>query len=205
MAVYLENDTIDGYASFFNMSSSIIQPYLVEARLLMPLSWWLSVLFVFVLILLMVVWLFKLERSHRRLLRGPDATHIGHSLEHLTGEVDELTAFRSELELYLSEAEKRLRGSIRGVGTVRFNPFHGQGSGGNQSFATAFISEDGNGVVVSSLYARDHVSMYAKPLKGGKSNFELTDEERQAVAAAKENLKPTLSKIYKEADEELAA
>ena len=175
--------------------------YLAVAKTVMPLWWWLAAGLAFVLVILIVIWLFKLERSHRRLMLGPDATHLGHSLLTLNEEVKDLTAFRSELELYLSEAEERIRGSIRGVSTVRFNPFKGTGSGGNQSFATAFISEEGNGLVISSLHARDHVSVYAKPLRGGRSDFELTDEEQRAVKEAKANLKLRSPNIVRKPDE----
>src|SRR6185369_3846142 len=73
--------------------------------------------------------------------------------------------------------ELRLKKSIRGVETIRFNPF--KDSGGNHSFATALISEEGDGVVISSLYARDRVNIFAKPIKKHVSDFELTGEEQE--------------------------
>ena len=84
--------------------------------------------------------------------------------------------------------EKRLDQSVRGIGTVRFNPFKGTGDGGNQSFATALLDENENGVVLSTLYTRERVGIYAKPLKSGKSEYELTGEEREAVKQAKEKM-----------------
>ncbi|NIT70429.1 DUF4446 family protein, partial [candidate division KSB1 bacterium] len=59
-----------------------------------------------------------------------------------------------------------------GVGTVRFNPF--KGTGGGQSFAAAFLSEHGNGVVISTLYSRERVSVFAKPIQSFASEYELT-------------------------------
>jgi hypothetical protein len=67
------------------------------------------------------------------------------------------------MEEYLTTVEKRLKKSIQGVETVRFNPFKGTGAGGNQSFSTAFVNEKGDGVVLTSMYARDRISMFAKP------------------------------------------
>jgi len=72
---------------------------------------------------------------------------------------------------------------VRGVGVVRFNPFTAQG--GNQSFAAAFLDEQGSGVVLSTLYARDRVGVYAKPVDNGSSSFELTEEEKEAISKAK--------------------
>ena len=84
-------------------------------------------------------------------------------------------------------AEGRLRGSVQGIGVVRFNPFV-SGQGGNQSFAAAFLDERGNGVVFSTLYSRDRVGVYAKPVENGASSFELTGEEKEAITKAKESV-----------------
>ena len=105
------------------------------------------------------------------------------SLALLTRESKEAREFRAELERYLKLAEARLRTSVRGVGVVRFNPFTAQG--GNQSFAAAFLDEQGSGVVLSTLYARDRVGVYAKPVDNGSSSFELTEEEKEAISKAK--------------------
>jgi len=126
-----------------------------------------------------------LELRVRRLLRGKDAKSLEDSYLALVAEVDELHKSREEIENYLKQVEMRLRRSVSGVGTIRFNPFHGS-SGSNQSFATALLNEKGDGVVFSSLYSRDRVSVFAKPVKGGSSEYELTDEEKQAIAKTKE-------------------
>jgi len=130
----------------------------------------------------LVIWMyFKM----RRFLIGINSGHIGDSLEYVSGGLKDLQEFRNELEKYLSEVERRLRKSVQSVHTVRFNPFKGTGAGGNQSFATAFLNEEGDGVVLSSLYSRDHVSVFSKPIKKHSSEHELSEEERQAIDIAK--------------------
>jgi uncharacterized Ntn-hydrolase superfamily protein len=79
--------------------------------------------------------------------------------------------------------EKKMTQAVRAVDTVRFNPFADQGS--NQSFATALLDESGNGVVLSSLYARDRVSVFAKPVTNSTSTYELTVEEKQTIENSK--------------------
>lgn len=118
----------------------------------------------------------------KRLSLGRNGS-IEESMAILTREAKEMREFRAELEKYLKLAESRLRTSVRGVGVVRFNPFTSQG--GNQSFAAAFLDEQGSGVVLSTLYARDRVGVYAKPVENGASSFELSEEEKEAVAKAK--------------------
>ncbi|MDP3957889.1 MAG: DUF4446 family protein [bacterium] len=120
-----------------------------------------------------------------RLLRGKDARTLEDTMRALQNDIDALRTSRAEIEGYLKQVERRLRRAISRVGTVRFNPFQGS-SGSNQSFATAFLSEEGDGVVLSSLYSRDRVSVFAKPFEKGASSYELTGEEKEAIAKSKE-------------------
>lgn len=121
----------------------------------------------------------------RRLTLGKNGADLEAVINELALRTKNLEAFRRELEKYLREVDKALAQSIRGVATVRFNPFQGDGSGGNQSFATALLDEEGNGVVISTLYARDRVSVFGKPVAKGLSSYNLTDEEREALAKAR--------------------
>lgn len=123
-----------------------------------------------------------------RLLKGKAGKTLEDTILKNATDIEKFKVFREELEIYLKSVEKRLKGSIRGVSTVRFNPFKGTGDGGNQSFAAAFIDEEKNGVVLSTLYTRDRVGMYAKPLMEGKSEYELTEEEKDAISKASKRL-----------------
>lgn len=136
-------------------------------------------------IVLFAVLVIHLEIRVHRLLHGKDAKTLEDTIIGLTKETEVLNKSRGEIENYLGQVETRLRRAVSGVATIRFNPFKGS-SGSNQSFATAFVDERGNGVVLSSLYSRDRVSVYAKPLAKGASEYELTAEEKQAIAKTKE-------------------
>ena len=147
----------------------------------------LIILTVLVLILLgLVIWMYS---KMKRFIVGIDSHNITDSLTHVATNLDELQKFRTNMEEYLTSVEKRLKKSVQSIHTVRFNPFHGTGEGGNQSFATALIDEEGNGVVLSSLYSRDRVSVFSKPIKKFASEHEMSDEEKEALATAKEKLK----------------
>lgn len=121
----------------------------------------------------------------RKFLIGINAKHIGDSLTSVSLDIKELQKFRIELEKYLTNVERRLKKSVQSVQTVRFNPFKGAGGGGNQSFATSFLSEDGDGVIISSLYSREHVSIFSKPVKANVSEYELSNEEKESLEKAK--------------------
>ena len=141
-----------------------------------------------VLSALALVFVILLSRRVEKISAGQSGS-LEKTLETLMKDVAGLQTFRSELELYLKHAESRLRTTVRGVGVVRYNPFANDGSsGGNQSFAIAFLDEGLSGVVFSALYSRDRVGVYAKPIEAGRALFKLSDEEEYAVAKAKESM-----------------
>ena len=88
------------------------------------------------------------------------------------------------LERSSTELRGLLSETMRGVSVVRFNALAGDTSG-KQSFAAAILSEQGDGVVLSSMHARENARMYAKPLKKFTSEHELTDEEKRAIMEAR--------------------
>ncbi len=126
------------------------------------------------------------HRRIHRLMLGRNGASLEESIVTLARRTKDLESFRVELEQYLKRAEARMSSSVRGVSTVRFNPFKGDGSGGNQSFATALVTEQGDGVVLSTLYSRERVSMFGKPIEKGRSGFELSEEEKEAIRLARE-------------------
>lgn len=136
-----------------------------------------------------LAFLVRIEMRLNKILRGKRAETLEDSIALIENDIKTLKNFKQEMSEYLAGVEKRVGKSIQGVGTVRFNAFKGEGTGGNQSFATGLLSEKGDGVVLSSLYSRDHVSIFAKPIKNGKSEYEMTEEEREALEKAKQMLK----------------
>lgn len=134
-------------------------------------------------IAVLALWIISIEYRMRRIFKDSKGLSIEDILTHLHKKTADHDDFRSEITKYLKTADERITRSVQGVGVVRFNPFKDAG-GGNQSFAVALLNEDGDGVVLSSLYTRDRVSVYAKPIEKNASSFELTTEEKEALAKA---------------------
>jgi hypothetical protein len=105
------------------------------------------------------------------------------SLEKVLKEFNQL---RKEFDKVLKELEilkEKERFNIQKVGIVRFNPF--EDVGGNQSFSIALLDGKDDGVVITSLYLKDGNRVFAKPIRGGKSEFNLSKEEIEAINLAK--------------------
>jgi Protein of unknown function (DUF4446) len=86
----------------------------------------------------------------------------------------------------LDAAGKRQQGSIEGavrhVGLLRYDAF--EDVGGRLSFSCALLDDHGNGVVMTSINGRQDTRVYAKPITGGKSTFNLSVEEEEAIRQA---------------------
>lgn len=136
-------------------------------------------------ILVLSIWLFVIDRRIKKLLSGKNAQSLEGVISALGEDIRALKSSQEATSAYLKTSEERLKKSIQNVETIRFNAFKGNGEGGNQSFAVALLSEDGDGAVISSLYARDRVNVFAKPIKNFTSEFEMTEEEKEVVARSK--------------------
>lgn len=169
------------------MNVASLYPYLIGAKQWLTLAAPYAALLALVFTLVLFFMHLALRRRLARLSLGRNGS-IEETISILMRDMKEFKEFRSELQMYLKLAETRLRGSISGLGIVRFNPFTGEGQGGNQSFALAVLDETGLGVVLSTLYSRDRVGVYAKPLNAFTSTYELSDEEKQAIERAREQI-----------------
>ncbi|HEY4715150.1 MAG TPA: DUF4446 family protein [Candidatus Paceibacterota bacterium] len=136
-----------------------------------------------ILVLVLLGWLIKNEIRMKRLMAGKKASDLEEVLMTLVKDLDGLQKSKNKIETDINKIEDRLRKSIRGLSTVRFNPF--KDSGGNQSFAIALLNDDGDGVIISSLYSRERMSVFAKPVKSHVSEYDLTKEESEALTSAK--------------------
>ncbi|EOC99788.1 hypothetical protein L21TH_2187 [Caldisalinibacter kiritimatiensis] len=86
---------------------------------------------------------------------------------------------------YCKDIDSRLKLSVQKVGIIRYNAFDDMGS--DLSFSIALLDENLNGVVISTIFGRNESNTYAKPIIEGKSKYNLSVEELQAIDKAKEN------------------
>lgn len=134
-------------------------------------------------IVVLAFFVFRATTRINRLLQGKDAQNLEDTFAYLIEEVKRMNENQIITERTLHNFNARIRKSLTGLKTIRFNPFPDQG--GNQSFAIAFLNEEGDGLVISSLYSREKMSVFAKPIKKGIPEYELTEEEKRALSEAK--------------------
>lgn len=110
--------------------------------------------------------------------------------KNLSEVISGIESLKKEIEKISKEIEilkKENLSNIQKVGIVRFNPF--KEMGGNQSFSIAILDGKDNGIVITSLYTREGSRVFGKPIKNGKSEYVLLEEEKEAINLAKHGAK----------------
>ena len=78
--------------------------------------------------------------------------------------------------------EALIEGAVRRVGVIRYDAF--EDVGGRLSFSCALLDDHGNGVVMTSINGRQDTRVYAKPITDGRSPYNLSIEEEEAIRQA---------------------
>lgn len=133
--------------------------------------------------IIILLWIGLTEYRFKKFFAGTKAKNLEEVMIEIDKQMKEIKEMQEKINRHLITVDKRLDKSIRSVETVRFNPFLDAGS--NQSFAISFLNDEGDGVIMSSLYARDRMSIFAKPIIKGKSDFELSVEEKEVLEKSK--------------------
>jgi hypothetical protein len=134
-----------------------------------------------------VVALRRLRRDQRAVLgEGMQAIDLVSHAAGLEREYRALHDYVAEaagrLHERMSAAEDRLDGAIAHHALVRYDAY-GEMSG-HQSTSIALLDADRNGVVLSSIMHRDAARLYAKVVRKGRGELELSPEEAEAVRLA---------------------
>jgi hypothetical protein len=127
----------------------------------------------------------RLRAAQRAILGGRDQDLVAHaaSLQHQFEALYDYVQEASErMEARMATAERRIDGSVAYRSLVRYDAY-GEMSG-RQSTSIALLDANQSGVVLSSIHHRDQARLYAKEVREGKPELELSPEEDEAVKRA---------------------
>ncbi len=107
------------------------------------------------------------------------AQHLEQAFRSLHGYVEDVAG---RLDDRLGVAEERLDGAIAYSGLVRYDAYNEMS--GRQSTSIALLDARRNGVVLSSIHHREQARLYAKLIRDGEGELQLSPEEAEAVGQA---------------------
>jgi hypothetical protein len=87
-----------------------------------------------------------------------------------------------QLSSRLQEDERKLERTISKTAVIRYDAYNEMS--GRQSSSMALLDDSGTGVILSSILHRDQARLYVKGVRDGRSEFDLSPEEDEAIRAA---------------------
>jgi hypothetical protein len=141
--------------------------------LLITAGVWLSGLTVFSL------WFFSFFKKLTKTTGENDIVKI---LNKILKVQDENSESVKSLEKEIKRIDWEGKRHVQKVGIIRFNPF--KEIGGDHSFSLAILDGDLSGVIITCLHTRERTRVYMKAIKKGKSELELSGEEKKALEKA---------------------
>jgi len=142
-------------------------------------------IFLGIWLLTLSFFLYRFITLFNKLTKGVEVTDLKKVLENILAKGKANTDEIKILEKRISLLEEDGKFHIQKIGLIRFNPF--KELGGDHSFSMAILDSRSSGVIITSLHTRDRTRVYMKDIKKGKSTFELSTEEKSALANAEKS------------------
>ena len=131
----------------------------------------------------LAVTLSRIRRSYARLLGGGGGREdIVAAIDRHLVAVERLSRTGDDIGREVAALRQRASTLVKTVGLTRYDAF--DDVGGRLSFSAAFLDEAGDGIVLSGINSRSETRSYAKPVEGGRSSHNLSDEEQAAIDLA---------------------
>lgn len=126
----------------------------------------------------------KLQAGARALdgVTDLDGVPVSEILKAIATRIEAMSSRQDELAGTQTSMIQEARHYIRHASCVRYNAFENTGS--DLSFSLAILDSRHSGLVLTGLYGRDDMRVYAKPVEGGISQYVLTGEEKKAISLA---------------------
>lgn len=126
--------------------------------------------------------LLKLRRKIVAMTRGVDNVNLEQLIVSCMERVEGAETRIDGIESATAILQAQIPGCIQRVSMVRYDAF--EDVGGQQSFSIALLDAIGDGVVLTSVFSRMDIRVYAKAIRQGRASHALSSEETQAIKEA---------------------
>lgn len=123
----------------------------------------------------------KLKKRFEKFMSKEDF-NLEELLVKYTEEINKYSKQEEEMQSSMEHMQTIVKDCIQKVGVVRYQAI--QNMGADLSYTVALLNENNDGVVFNGIYSRDGCYTYAKPIVEGKSSYNLSEEEEEAIEKA---------------------
>ena len=132
------------------------------------------VLLLLIMIIVMMVRNHLLRKKYKQFMEGENEA------------IDQLQDDVKNINGHIIKITKQLTTAYQKIGLVKYDAF--KEIGGKLSFVLVLLTEDNNGFIINSMHStKDGCYTYAKEVVNGEAFVILSEEEQQALEAAKVN------------------
>lgn len=132
-----------------------------------------------IVVLIMIGMLAGTRKRIAQLTRGGSGQNLEDVLNMHMDQLDQ-TAGRIELiEQAVGVLQAQIPACVQKLKMIRYDAF--DDVGGELSFSLALLDQRGEGVVITSVYSRMDVRVYAKSIQNGRASHALSKEEERVL------------------------
>ena len=133
----------------------------------------------FIGMMVMAVLLVRQRRGIAALTRGVDGANLEEILVRHLETVQRTVSRIDALEQAVAVLQAQVPGCIQRAHLIRYDAF--EDVGGEQSFSLALTNQRGDGIVLTSVYSRMDVRVYAKSVQNGRASHARSQEEERLL------------------------
>lgn len=122
------------------------------------------------------------KKKYDMLLRGRGELNMGELIQAHSNDIFEMDRKVNDLETQIRTAKSQFAFTFQKIGFVKYDAFHDLKN--KLSYTIALLDGFNNGLLLTTIYGRESCITYAKEVKSGTVNQELSNEEIEALRMA---------------------
>lgn len=140
----------------------------------------------FIIALISLIWTFKTKKRYERVVMrlggGEDLSKI---LDKYISDVSDVNKKDDQIIDYCNKINDDISRVVSRIGIIRYDAY--SSTRNRLSFVIALLDKNNTGIVINSVYGIDSSNVYAKPVIRGRSTYNLSSEEIDAIKNASNN------------------
>ena len=145
---------------------------LIKADEFLLINFFINVILIFVLVYFITI-------SRKKDNNNLENKNIDNILKKYSKEISNLRQENQNLRDFCDKLDKDISRTIQKVKIVKYNAF--ENITGNLSFVIILLDRENTGIILNGIYSLNVFNIYSKYIERGKSNIELSEEEKKAL------------------------
>lgn len=139
-------------------------------------------LIMFIIIIILIIKFSGLKKKYIKFMGGKEVKTMEDQLLKIFEENNYIRNLSEDNKREIKNIKKEMEFTFNKVGIIKYDAF--KQMGGHLSFSMCLLNEINNGFIMNSVHSSEGCYTYIKEVKGGISELELSNEEKEALSKA---------------------